>query len=57
MDNSLYFIAVKIYNEAFTRGSMGYASALAWVLFAIIAVLTVVMFMSNRWVQYSEDNG
>ena len=57
VDNSLYFIAVKIYNEAFTRGSMGYASALAWVLFAIIAVLTVVMFMSNRWVQYSEENG
>jgi multiple sugar transport system permease protein len=55
-DNSLYFISVKIYDEAFTRfGNMGYASALGWVLFAVIGVLTALVFKTNGWVQYMED--
>jgi oligogalacturonide transport system permease protein len=32
---------------------MGYASALSWVLFVIIAALTAIVFKtSNRWVFY-----
>lgn len=55
-DDSLYFIAVKIYNEAFTRfGNMGYACALGWVLFIFIAILSALIFKFNGWVQYMED--
>jgi ABC-type sugar transport system permease subunit len=32
---------------------MGYAAASAWILFLIVAVLTVVYFrLQNRWVHY-----
>jgi multiple sugar transport system permease protein len=32
---------------------MGYASALAWMLFAVVLALTVVQLkLSNRWVYY-----
>lgn len=57
-DDSLYFVAVKIYNDAFKRmGQMGYACAFGWVLFVIIGILTFVTFKTNKWVQYGEDNG
>lgn len=56
-DNSLYFIAVKIYNDAFVRmGQMGYACAYGWVLFLIIGILTFVTFKTNKWVNYGEDS-
>jgi ABC transporter, permease protein len=54
-NNSLYFIAVKIYNDGFYNGNYGYASALAWVLFIVIGLLTVLMFKSSKWV-YTGDN-
>lgn len=53
--DSLYFIAVKIYTEAFTRGDMGYACSVAWVLFLIIAILTWLMFRANKRISYGED--
>jgi multiple sugar transport system permease protein len=32
---------------------MGYASALAWILFAVVLALTVVQLrLSKRWVHY-----
>lgn len=52
--NSLYFIAIKIYNE-FLGGNYGYACAFAWVLFVIIALLTVLIFKTSKWVYYGED--
>ncbi len=54
-DNSLYFIAVKIYNEAFTSSAYGYASALAWMLFLVIAVLTFITFKTNKWVYTGDE--
>lgn len=57
-DNSLYFVAVKIYTDAFKRGGlMGYACAFGWVLFAIIGILTFINFKTSKWVQYGEENG
>ena len=57
-DNSLYFVAVKIYNDAFVRmGQMGYACAFGWVLFVIIGALTFVTFKTNKWVEYGENHG
>ena len=35
---------------------MGYASAMAWVLLLIVAVLTAVNFLASRfWVFYGDD--
>ncbi|MFB9276894.1 carbohydrate ABC transporter permease [Cohnella cellulosilytica] len=54
---STYLYALKLYEEAFGFFKMGYASALSWILFAIIMVLTAVIFKSsNYWVHY-EDGG
>jgi multiple sugar transport system permease protein len=42
-----------IFQWAFQRFSMGYASALAWVLFLIILALTLIQFRFEReWVHY-----
>lgn len=56
-DNALYFVAIKIYNEAFGGGQYyGYASAIAWVLFAFIGLLTIVIFKTSKWVFYGEED-
>ncbi|MGE6742689.1 carbohydrate ABC transporter permease [Allorhizobium pseudoryzae] len=53
---STYLLPLYIYEEAFKRFDMGYASAIAWVLFVIIMVLTVIAFWSSRhWVYYAGD--
>ena len=55
-DGSLDFYSVVIYRKAFDMFRMGYASALAWVLFLIIAVLTAIVFVTNKnWVYYGEE--
>jgi len=54
-ENSLYFIAVKIYIDAFQNSSYGYASALAWVLFIIIGILTFVTFKTSKWVYAGDE--
>ncbi|MBT3294981.1 MAG: extracellular solute-binding protein [Verrucomicrobia bacterium] len=54
--NSTLFYAYKIFNEAFRFFRMGYASALAWVLFVLVLVLTLLqMRYSKRWVHYQGD--
>lgn len=48
---STYFFNYYLYQEAFSYGRMGYASSLAWVLFAIILVMTTFTFKwSKMWV-------
>lgn len=52
--NATLFYVLYLYENAFTYGKMGYASAMAWVLFVIIVVLTVIQFrLSRRWVYYA----
>jgi multiple sugar transport system permease protein len=47
---------LNLYQEAFQMGSLGYASALAWVLFMIIMALTVVIIRSSSlWVYYETE--
>ncbi|HEU4797606.1 MAG TPA: sugar ABC transporter permease [bacterium] len=42
-----------LYQSAFAFGQMGYASAMAWILFAIIAVVTFLQWkLQKRWVFY-----
>jgi oligogalacturonide transport system permease protein len=53
---STYLLPLYIYEEAFKKFDMGYASAIAWVLFGIIMILTIVAFVSSRhWVYYAGD--
>jgi multiple sugar transport system permease protein len=57
-DGSALFIVMYLFRRAFGAGSfqMGYASAIAWVLFLIILVVTVIQFKgSKRWVYYEHD--
>jgi multiple sugar transport system permease protein len=47
------FLVLYIYRQAFEFLNMGYASALAWVLFIIILVFTLLLVRSQRfWVFY-----
>jgi multiple sugar transport system permease protein len=51
--NSLLFYSVWLYQQAFTYFHMGYASAMAWILFVATMVLTAVLLLtSRRWVHY-----
>jgi multiple sugar transport system permease protein len=44
---------VHAYLEIFEKQLFGYGSALLWLLFAIVLVLTLVLFKtSRRWVFY-----
>ncbi len=52
------FMNVLIYQAGFQQFRMGYASALAWILFAIILALTLVVFRwSEAWVYYEGSRG
>jgi multiple sugar transport system permease protein len=45
-----------LYQNAFTYFRMGYASALAWILFVVVAILTWLQFRASRtWVYYEND--
>ncbi|MDR0720769.1 MAG: sugar ABC transporter permease [Treponema sp.] len=53
--DSTMFYSLYLYIKGFGFSEMGYASAMAWFLLLIIAVLTVVMFKaSNEFVTYGE---
>jgi len=53
---STLFYNVYLYSNAFRYLNMGYASALAWVLFLIVLVLTLLIFRSSAlWVYYEGD--
>jgi multiple sugar transport system permease protein len=52
-NNATLFYIYYLYTKAFTDSEMGYASALAWVLFVIVLVITALLFRQARsWVYY-----
>lgn len=54
---ALQFYLLNVYDEGFRSGRFGYASALAWVLVVIGAVVIMVTFRtSERWVYYEGDS-
>jgi len=53
LDSTLFFV-LYLYRKAFQEFQMGYASALAWVLFLIILVLTILVVRSGQWWVYYE---
>ena len=49
-------ISLLVYNYAFKSYDMGMASALAWIMFIIVCVLTIIAFTSQKkWVYYSDE--
>ncbi len=51
--DSTLFILLHLYRTGFEYFQMGYASAIAWVLFVIILVFTILQFgVARRWVYY-----
>jgi len=51
--NSTWFYALHLYKEAFSYSNMGYGATLAWMLFAFVFVVTIVLFSTQKyWVYY-----
>ncbi len=54
---STSLVAYFVYKYAFEQYEMGLASAISWILFLILLVLTIIAFVSQRyWVYYSDDD-
>lgn len=55
LDTTLFY-ALYLYQRAFVSLQMGYASAMAWVLLALIAIMTALVFRSSSyWVFYGSQ--
>jgi multiple sugar transport system permease protein len=55
--NSTLFYNLYLYTNAYKEYRMGYAAALAWVMFVIILILTMLVIKSsNLWVFYQNDD-
>ena len=54
--NSTQFYSLYLYRQAFQFLRMGKASALAWVLFLLIVIYSVILFRTSaRWVYYGGE--
>ena len=57
MNSTLYYV-LYLYRQGFIWLHMGYASALAWILFAVILAMTLLVFRSSpMWVYYEARKG
>ena len=57
-NNATLFINLDLYREAFVFNHMGYAAAIAWLLFVIVLVLTLVLFaFARKRVYYAGGEG
>jgi len=51
--NTLLFYSIYLFKNAFAYFKMGYASAMAWIMFVAILAITLIIFRSARhWVYY-----
>ena len=53
MDTTLFY-AVYMYQQSFSFSKSGYASAMAWVMLGIIAVITFVLFKTKKYFVYEQ---
>ncbi|MGA5896078.1 carbohydrate ABC transporter permease [Streptomyces venetus] len=54
-DSTLVY-TMYLYDRGFVASHMGYASAMAWVLLAVIGIVTAVLFRTSRsWVFYASE--
>jgi multiple sugar transport system permease protein len=55
-NDATLFYMINLYERAFEFVQMGYASALAWILFVIIMVITLLVIRSSAaWVYYESE--
>ncbi len=55
-NNSTLLLSLYLYRNAFEFLKMGYASAIAWVMFMVVLVLTLIIFRSAPfWVHYEAE--
>jgi multiple sugar transport system permease protein len=47
-NNATLFINLDLFREAFVNNHMGYASAIGWLLFSIVLVMTLILFVIAR---------
>ena len=53
---ALRFYLLNMWTEGFRNGRLGYASALAWVLVLLAAIVIMIMFRTSaRWVYYEHE--
>jgi len=53
--NSTLFMNVYIYRRTFQGFDFGYGSALTWVLLAVIAIFTIILWLTSKyWVHYND---
>ncbi|MBR1820984.1 MAG: sugar ABC transporter permease [Clostridia bacterium] len=56
--NATTLISLIVYNAAFSEYNVGMSSAMAWIMFVIVMILTVIAFTTQRkWVYYSDERG
>lgn len=56
--NATTLFSLLIYNRAFAQYDMGMASAMAWVLFGIVSLISLLAFRTQkRWVYYGDEGG
>lgn len=56
-NNASLFMVYYLFLQAFDYGRMGYASAIAWVLFMIVIVFTIIVFRTSPYWVYYETAG
>ena len=54
--NSTLVYSLYIYEQAFLQLHMGYASALAWMLFLVVLVITLLQLRFSGWVYYGRGS-
>lgn len=55
--NSTLFYNLYLYQKAYKEYQMGYASAMAWIMFIVIMILTMLVIKSSSfWVYYQNDD-
>jgi multiple sugar transport system permease protein len=54
-NDSTRFYVFHLFGQAFQSLRMGYASALGWVLFVIVMIITIIQFKASKWVYYEAE--
>ena len=54
-DDATRFFVYHLYMNAFGSARMGYASALGWILFAVVLVFTAIQIRGSKWVYYEAE--
>ncbi len=53
-NDSTNFYALYVYNHAFKWSNMGYASAMSWVMLALISIITFLLFKTSKFWVFTE---